>query len=228
MKKNEPHVLNTKHNKDKLKSIQHNFLLKGIILGLLVIELMELLFIYKMLQMPKNDIPYVIEVNALTGDQKVIRNAVTEMENYTMSEYLMINSIKTYITNLRKVSNDNGVNQQAKAFVYAYTTENASSFIRDYYKENNPYTRSQKEKVDVVIYNCMPINTANNLKFLIDWNEIVRDVNTGSIKSETNYRADIDAKQYQVTKSTSDINPLGFYITNIGISIIKDGFVQAK
>ena len=175
---------------------------------------------------PKNEIAYVVEVNTTTGEQRVINGVVSEIGQYTMSEYLILNSIKTYITNLRSVSNDNGVNRTRINNVYAFSTEQASQYISDYFSEHNPIDRGSAEYVEVVIYNCTPINNSNSdyLKFLVDWNEITRST-SGRIVSEKNYRADIDAKQFKVTKLTSDLNPIGLYVCHINISEIKNGYV---
>lgn len=219
-------ILNTELNDKTVKGLKNTYSLKGMLVGVLVCFVLLLLWNGALTLKPKTQIGYVIEVNPLTGEQKKIENAVKEMSEFTTSEYLMLNTIKTYITSLRTVANDDGVNRENMKRVYAFSTGNATNFIHNFYEENNPLiiSNEKNEKVDVVIYNCMPINSASGLKFQVDWNEIRRSTN-GNFKSEQNYRADIDCKQYKATKQTSEVNPLGFYITNIYISEIKNGFI---
>lgn len=75
---------------------------------------------------------------------------------------------------------------------------NTASYVSKFYNENNPIVINNEkgQKVDVVVYNCMPINSSDGLKFQIDWNEIRRSTN-GTFISEQNYRADIDCKQFK-------------------------------
>lgn len=218
-------AVDTELNKKSLKDMKNLFLKNGIIIGLVI--MVVLLFVWNGIMMfrPRTEIGYVVEVNPLTGEQKVVENAVKEMSKFTTPEYLFLNTIKTYITSLRTVSTDDGVNRENVKFVYAFSTENAINFITKFYDENSPININKEGiKTDVVIYNCMPINSASGLKFQVDWNEIKR-TKDGRFIEEQNYRADIDCKQYKATKQTSDMNPLGLYISNIYISEIKNGFI---
>ena len=219
-------VIHSLENSRRIETLKVSWAYKGAVIVLFILFLCVLgLLAWQMLR-PKNEIAYVVEVNTTTGEQRVINGVVSEIGQYTMSEYLILNSIKTYITNLRSVSNDNGVNRTRINNVYAFSTEQASQYISDYFSEHNPIDRGSAEYVEVVIYNCTPINNSNSdyLKFLVDWNEITRST-SGRIVSEKNYRADIDAKQFKVTKLTSDLNPIGLYVCHINISEIKNGYL---
>ena len=219
-------VINSLENDRRIETLKVSWAYKGAVIVLsLVCMILVGLLAWQMLR-PKNEIAYVVEVNTTTGEQKVINGVISEIGQYTMSEYLILNSIKTYITNLRSVSNDISVNRSRINQVYAFSTEQAGQFVSSYFTENNPIDRSSAEYVEIVVYNCTPINNTESqyLKFLVDWNEITRNT-SGKIVSEKNYRADIDAKQFKVTKLTSELNPIGLYICHINISEIKDGYV---
>lgn len=219
------HPISSVINNNTLKEIRNNAFLKGIVFIEALFIVVLFIWNFTMLIRPKNEMTGVITVNALTGEQEYIKNAV-ELQKYKQDEYIMLNSLKSYITALFSVSSDDGVNKKNMEYVYAYTTSNATDFVRRYYEENNPIKINQttRHKKDIIIYNAMPINNASGLKFQVDWNEIERDSSGGFVR-EQNYRADIDCKQYKATKITSNVNPIGFYITNIGISEIKNGFI---
>lgn len=222
-------LVKSKLNADTVHVLKKNWTFLGMFVATLVCFALSLLVICYLALRPKTEIGYVVEVNPLTGEQKTIRNAVKEMSSFTAPEYLFLNGIKSYIVNLRSVSSDDGVNRENKKKVYAFSTEMATSFVNEYYKENDPVKLNNDKRVrkDVVIYNCMPINTAQGLKFQVDWNEITRD-SSGRFVSEQNWRADVDCKQYKATKQTSDLNPLGLYVANIGISEITNGFIKQQ
>ncbi len=218
-------VVPSLENDRRIKALETSWAIKGALITLSVVVVCLLGVVSWQMLRPKNEIAYVVEIDTSTGTQR-INGAVSEIGQYTMSEWLVLNSIKNYVVNLRSVSNDAGVNTQRIREVYAYSTEQASQFVSNWVNDNNPIDRSKTEYVEVVIYNATPINNASSeyMKFLVDWNEITRDSN-GRIRSEKNYRADIDAKQFKATKSTSDLNPVGLYVCHINISEIKDGFV---
>lgn len=219
-------IVNSAINQNTIKVLKHNITLKTALVVSVVFGVLMFVWNFIMLVRPKNEMTGVIMLNSITGEQTYVKNAIKELSHFSMDENVMLNTLKTYITSLRSVSNDDGVNRKNANFVYAYTTQNAVSFISSFYKENNPIKLHNEEQIkrDVIIYNCMPINTANGLKFQIDWNEITRDL-SGKFIREQNYRADIDCKQFKATKITSDVNPIGFYVVNIGISEIKNGFI---
>lgn len=226
MKNNEnksDHILNTEKNKKEIYKLKSSWLAKGASFILVFIILLELGFIYFLYTRPKNEIPYVVEIDTATGIQN-IKNAIS-LDSYTYTEQLMINTVRTYIENLRKVSTDVGVNNERIRNVYAYTTSQAQSFVKEYFAQNPPNKRKETERVEVYVYNAMPIHSSSGLKFQVDWNEITYSSTSNRIINETNYRADIDAKQYKPTADSKEINPLGFYITYIYISQIKDGYV---
>ena len=219
-------LIKSRINADTVHLLKKNWTYKGLFFGVCICFCLSLLIIVFLALKPKTEIGYVVEVNPLTGEQRTIRNAVKEMSSFTSSEYLFLNSVKSYITALRSVSSDDGINRENKRKVYAFSTEKATNYINSWYGENDPIkiNNEKRQKVDVVIYNCMPINTASGLKFQVDWNEITRDAN-GKFIREQNYRADVDCKQFKATKQTSDLNPLGLYVINIGISEIANGFI---
>lgn len=224
--KKESKIVTSRLNKDTLKVVKKDSFLKGALCVMTLFSLLMFVWNFIMLMRPKNEMTGIVTIDPLTGNQRYLSNAVQELTDFTNDESVMLNTLKTYITKLRSVSNDDGVNKENINYVYAYSTENASNFISSYYKEHNPITinNTEKHKVDVIIYNAMPISSKSGLKFQVDWNEITRTRN-GTVVSEQNYRADIDCKQYKATKITSTINPIGFYVTNIGISEIKNGFI---
>lgn len=221
-KKKESHIVNTKKNVRELKILKSNWLYKGMILGLVLSLLLSFAYNEKLFLRGPVNIPYVVELNTGTGEQK-INNAVS-LESYTYTEQVMLNTVRTFITKLRRVGTDSVDNRERISWVCSYCTGDALAYVKNYYNENHPNIRKNNERVEAVVYNAMPIKSSG-LKFQVDWNETVYNSNNKVI-SERNYRADIEARQYKSTKDTNEINPLGFYVTYIYISPIKDGFVQ--
>ena len=222
-------VLDLDEEKAKVKKVKNGFLLKGLVLAEFIFIVLLLVWNFLLFLIPKKTIGYVVEVNQLTGTQNVrnIENAVVELEKYTMPEYLMINAVKSYITNLRQVSTDIYICQDAIREVYAYSTENAVLQAQSYFTEFNPVERSKKGyRVQPVIYNATAINTKDKefMKFQVDFQESI--FYQGNLQEQKNYRVDITCKQFKATKQSSQNNPLGFYITNFIVSEIKDGFVS--
>lgn len=225
-------IIDTTLTERKLKIQKKYMALKGVAITELLIIVVLVAYNFILFMQPKKEIGYVVEINQLTGVQNVrnLEGAVLELEKFTMPEYLMMNSVKTYITNLRSVSTDVYQSRANIQNVYAYSTENAIRQSTDYFRENNPIDRYQKnkERVVVYIYNSTVADIQpkkGETKFQVDWTETTYS-EYGEIKKQENYRAIIDTKQFKATKSTSQVNPLGFYITNFFISEIKDGFLQ--
>lgn len=215
-------ILDTMRNRAEIEVLKRGWLWKGVAAAFAALFLVMLGYNFLLTVRPKNEIPYVVEIDTSNGMQR-IRSAVA-LDDYTYTEQVMINTVRKYVTDLRTVGTDNLDNAERVSEVFAHTAKDAVSFVRSFYQENNPNERNKEERVVVVVYNAMPIKSAG-LKFQVDWNETVYNKSSGRIVSEKNYRADIDARQYKATKDTRERNPLGFYITYIYISEIKDGYV---
>lgn len=202
----------------------------GFFLGVCLTNIFLIIGIIYLALKPKTEIGYVVEVSQLTGEQRKIENVVKEVYEYSMPEYILANVVRTYIVNLRGVSNDDEVNRENERNVYAHSQKNAVSFIRNYYEKNNPVVRGKTERVKIDVINCQRINTndKDTFKFLVDWNEVVSDLNFQNVKSDKDYRADIDVKQYKPNDLTAKRNPVGVYITNITISEIENGYIKTR
>ena len=215
-------ILNTRKNRQEIYRLKNAWIWKGMAICMFFLFLIMLAYNFLITIRPKNEIPYVVEIDTSNGMQS-IKNAVA-LKDYTYTEQVMVNTVRKFIINLRRVGTDATDNAERANEVYAYVTGDALSYIKNFYMENNPNVRNKDVRVEVVVYNAMPIKSSG-LKFQVDWNESVYNVNTNRLLSEKNYRADIDAKQYTATKDTKERNPLGFYITYLYISEIKDGYV---
>lgn len=220
----EERILNTVKNKKEIYKLKGAWIYKGLCLGLFIALLTVLGYCYVLYNKPKNEIPYVVEIDTSTGNQTV-KNAVA-IEKYTYTQDIMLATVRTYISNLRSVSIDKSVNRTNMKNVYAYSTKQANTYINSFYDEFSPNARCETERVEVYIYSTMPIAGSDELHFQCDWNEVVYNAVSNRVISENNYRADIIAKQYKPTAETKELNPLGFYITNIYVSEIKDGFIK--
>lgn len=179
---------------------------------------------------PKTVIGYVIEVSQLTGETRRVDNVVKEVYEYSMPEFVLANVVRTYIVNLRSVSNDGEVNKENVRKVYNYSTKNAIQFVRSYFENNNPIVRGKTERVKIDVINCQSISSEKKggFKFLVDWNEVSYDLSSGMVKSDKDYRADIDIQQFKPNDITGKNNPVGVYITQISISEIENGYIKTR
>ncbi len=214
-------ILKTRKNNSELRRMESVWIYRGVVVALLAVLALSFFHNARIAMRGGVSIPYVVELDMATGEQKI--NRAVPLDGYEYTEQVMVNTVRTFITRLRRVGIDAVDNRERITWVCSYCTGDALNYVKNYYNENHPNIRKNNERVEVVVYNAMPIKSAG-LKFQVDWNETVYNSNNKVI-SERNYRADIEARQYRPTKDASDVNPLGFYITYIYISPIKDGFV---
>lgn len=227
-------IIDTEESKTKLTNIKRISFYRGLCVCEALVIVILLLFNFFLFLIPKKEITAIVEVNPLTGTQ-ITRNmegAIQELDKYTAPEYLILNACKTYITNLRSVSTDVYQSRENVKNVYAFSTENAIRQVESYLTLNNPIERynKNKERVAIYIYNATPIQTVSKkgeTKVQIDWQETSYD-QTNIIRSQKTYRAILDVKQFKATKQTSQINPIGIYVTNIIVSEIEDGFIKQE
>lgn len=225
--KNYTEIIPTKRNLDILEKIKSDFFTKGAVVALCLVIVFLLVVIVILATRPQKEKTYMIELNTLTGEQRIIPNVIKNMDSYSPAEWQMMATCKTFIKKLRTVSSDVLVNRENVDWIKNYSTQQARGYATDYLRENNPMLRCEKERVEIDIYNATPISTADSsiCKFQVDWNEITRDLESGRITSERNWRADIDFKQFKATAQSKEYNPLGFYVVYLYISEIKDGYV---
>ena len=160
-------------------------------------------------------IPYVVEVNKLGEVAYAGR-----LEPALTDSNVVKASIATFISDLRLVTPDAGLQAEAVNRVYAYISKGdpALGRVNSFYgatKEASPYVRAQDEIVSVQIDDVLP--TSQN-SWQVDWTEITRD-RKGEKAVPAKWRGLVTIVLVPPSASTSEAqlrrNPLGVYVQDV-------------
>jgi type IV secretion system protein VirB5 len=159
--------------------------------------------------------PYLIEIDVNNRVKKI--KIFSEVEKINIDEQAIKSVLAEYLSNLRSVYIDNGIQISAidKAFSTMIKNSQAWKYSQEYLKENNPIFRSEKETVSVDIETIEKL--ASGI-FNIEWLETTRN-KAGYLENSQKHRATVEIKfKAPVAFKTARLNPLGLYITNIQMS----------
>jgi type IV secretion system protein VirB5 len=179
--------------------------------GLLAVALFGLIHLGNM---PKA-IPYIVEVNKLGEVAYAGRLEPARADNDVLKA-----SIASFVSDLRMVTPDAGLQAEAVNRVYAYISkgEPALGRVNAFYgatKEASPYVRAQDEIVSVQIDDVLP-TSANTWQ--VDWTETTRD-RKGEKGVTAKWRGLVTIVLVPPSASTSESqlrrNPLGVYVQDV-------------
>jgi type IV secretory pathway TrbF-like protein len=179
--------------------------------GLLALALLGVIYLATL---PKA-IPYIVEVNKLGEVAYAGR-----LEPALVDSNVVKASIATFISDLRLVTPDAGLQAEAVNRVYAYISRGdpALGRVNSFYgatKEASPYARAQDEIVSVQIDDVLP--TSQN-SWQVDWTETTRD-RKGEKALTAKWRGVITIVLVPPSASTSEAqlrrNPLGVYVQDV-------------
>ena len=160
-------------------------------------------------------IPYVVEVNKL-GEVAYSGR----LEPAKADSNMIKASIASFISDLRLVTPDAGLQAEAINRVYAYLSKGdlALGRVNSFYgatKEASPYIRAQDEIVSVQIDDVLP--TSQN-SWQVDWTETTRD-RKGENVVTAKWRGLVTIVLVPPSASTSEAqlrrNPLGVYVQDV-------------
>jgi type IV secretion system protein VirB5 len=160
-------------------------------------------------------IPYVVEVNKLGEVAYSGRLEPAHADNNVIKA-----SIASFISDLRLVTPDAGLQAEAVNRVYAYISKGdpALARVNSFYgatKEASPYVRAQDEIVSVAIDDVLP--TSQNT-WQVDWSETTRD-RKGEKAVTAKWRGLVTIVLVPPSASTSEAqlrrNPLGVYVQDL-------------
>jgi type IV secretory pathway TrbF-like protein len=160
-------------------------------------------------------IPYVVEVDKLGEVAYAGRLEPAQADSNVVKA-----SIATFISDLRLVTPDAGLQAEAVNRVYAYISkgEPALGRVNSFYgstKEASPYVRAQDEIVSVQIDDVLP--TSQN-SWQVDWTETTRD-RKGEKAATAKWRGLVTIVLVPPSASTSEAqlrrNPLGVYVQDV-------------
>ena len=160
-------------------------------------------------------IPYVVEVNKL-GEVAYSGR----LEPARADSNVIKASIASFISDLRLVTPDAGLQAEAVTRVYAYISKGdpALGRVNSFYgstKEASPYIRAQDAIVSVQIDDVLP--TSQN-SWQVDWTETTRD-RKGEKAVTAKWRGLVTIVLVPPSASTSEAqlrrNPLGVYVQDV-------------
>ena len=155
-------------------------------------------------------VPYVVAVDSL-GRQVAAGMAD---DNFTPNDRLKRAALLEWISDLRIVTNDGVVQRRAVDRVYARIADGsqAMTVVSDFYKNDPPQKRIEKETVSVDVESVLPTSEKT---FEIEWMETARDLQ-GQVTSQDHWKG---AFTVTIHPSTDELmirtNPLGIYVTNV-------------
>jgi type IV secretion system protein TrbF len=186
-------------------------LIAFVLAGLLALALFGLI---QLGSQPKS-IPYIVEVNKLGEVAYAGRLDPAQADSNVIRA-----SIASFISNLRLVTPDAGLQAEAVNRVYAYISKGdpALGRVNSFYgatKESSPYIRAQDEIVSVQIDDVLP--TSQN-SWQVDWTETTRD-RKGEKTVPAKWRGLVTIVLVPPSASTSEAqlrrNPLGVYVQDV-------------
>ncbi len=130
----------------------------------------------------------------------------------TADEQLKRSTVIEWVENLRLVTTDGIAQRRAIDRVYAHLASGspAQTFISDFYRNSQPFTRAQAETVSVDVQSVLQ-NSEETLE--VEWIETVRDL-YGTAKEKDRWKASFCiALNPPKDERQARINPLGIYVT---------------
>lgn len=163
---------------------------------------------------------YIVEVSSSTGQVYLNPENVKDAATYVPNEDIKRQMLSNFIVNLRSVSTDRTVTAQRLLSVYSMMDQRAADQVRSYVEETNPVKRGETERVNAEVFN---ISRLGDNTYQIDWRETVTSASSGVLISDKRYRAVVQTAIYRPRNDEQrENNPLGFFITDISISTIKE------
>lgn len=168
-------------------------------------------------QYPKSQ-GYVIEITP-DGSAEYNSDAVTLLEEWSPKDATVNYFLRNFIIEFRSVSSDPQIVTENIQKIYKYVTGNAARKTTDYIKETNPKTRQKTETVDIAVSSILPLSDTS---YQIDFRETVW-ASGYRLVSDEHYRAVVHTQFY--TPNTVEqliYNPIGLYISDFDISLVKE------
>ena len=130
----------------------------------------------------------------------------------TADEQLKRSTLIEWVENLRLVTTDGVAQRRSIDRVYAHIASGspAQTFISDFYRANQPFTRAQTETVSVDVQSVLQDSGET---FEVEWIETVRDL-YGTAKEKDRWKGAFTiALNPPKDERQARINPLGIYVT---------------
>ncbi len=153
-------------------------------------------------------VPYVIEVDK-AGKMHALKTATAMTSNTKHIQY----SLGLFVTSWRSVTADIGLQERYNKQASSQVAGAAHGILGEWYKENNPFTRSENSLVEVRILG-LPLLVSGQT-WQVEWEEITRG-HTGETKERIVYQGNFQI-QIKEPKTEAEIlkNPSGIFVVDI-------------
>jgi type IV secretion system protein TrbF len=154
-------------------------------------------------------VPYVVALDEVGRAVPVVPAKQVAVKDVRLQEA----TVARWITNLRTVVIDPVVQRKMVDEVYglASASSAASQALTDWYQQNSPFARLQKETVDVSVESIVQQSSKS---YEVVWSESTHDL-FGQLQGTHRYRAIVTVNTQEVSDPEQAlINPLGLYVTN--------------
>ena len=169
--------------------------------------------------LPKT-VPYVIEISS-DGTARYDESAVKLLANWTPTEEQKRNVVINYVRNMRTVSYDNYVNKENAESVYSMSSGEAATLVDQWYKNNNPITRSATSRVNIPLEEMTCLKYSDT-QYKVTWRETETN-RGGQVLSDGQYEGLFTIMVYDQLEGKQRLrNPLGIYITTYDMDLLKN------
>jgi type IV secretion system protein TrbF len=154
-------------------------------------------------------VPFVVLVDQLA---RPVASGVAD-ETTANDDRIKRAALFGWLENLRMVTTDGVAQRKAIDRVYAQiaSASPAQTFVTEFYRANQPFTRAQTETVAVEVRSVL---ATSDRTYEVEWDEITRDL-YGAIKSREQWKGSFTiALNPPRDEGIIRINPLGLYIVN--------------
>ena len=151
--------------------------------------------------------PFIVETN------NGMPYAIKPMQAVSVQDQRVINfAVNQFILNARTVVNDTDTEKNLLNKVYAYSANDAISFLHDYYQKNNPFELASQYYVTVNIVNSLSMSKNT---WQVTWDETRHSTTGGNSLGTSRWMANLTYKLGDVNQKFISDNPFGFYITQV-------------
>lgn len=151
--------------------------------------------------------PFIVETN------RGMPYAIDALRATSTADPRIINfAVNQYIINMRTIIHDTVAEKALLNKVYAFSADQAISFLRDYYQKNDPFSLSAHYTVTVQIINSLPISPHT---WQVTWDETQYSNLDHHIINVTRWVAQLTYQFGKINPQFINDNPFGLYITHI-------------
>ena len=128
---------------------------------------------------------------------------------------IILFALEQFIVNARSIVGDDTAEKAMLAKTYAYASDEAVTFLNEYYKENDPFDIAASDTTSVDIVNTLKMGDNT---YQITWDETERNNINGAIINKTRWIGNVTYHMGDVDKRFVKDNPFGLYVSQLSWS----------